>query len=176
MAIFAGSSARAATLTEIEKPSGVKVRAVFNHWEAIYNENMCYPNGWTYLVKDKSASESWESIITQQVKAIGEDNQQIEIKQLKGEADVKKASIELLSSMFGASDGGDLFPKLMRVFQKKEARTVFYGTTSHKFRSEGGSDIEYNGYFAAIVDLQTSELTIIGYGDGTTFEVRDCDG
>src|SRR5688572_23183833 len=99
--------AQSAQLKEIEKPTGVKVKAAFNYWENVYNENMCYPNAWAYKVVSKTDSETWEQVIKTQVAKIGEDNKNVKLKQLSSSKEVTAASIELLKSMFGSSDGAE---------------------------------------------------------------------
>ena len=164
MVLFFGLSVQAGELEQIEKPSSVKVAAVFNSWEKIYTPNLCFPDAAAFKITTekinvKAMTLAAAKSLSKYVKSL------TEFSQLKSKTAVNNAAKDALDGL-GVFD--DKFSaQLFRVYEKVDARQVYVATTSDS------SSAKLEGSLIVIVDLENKELVVLTSGDA--FDPSRCE-
>lgn len=158
----------------IDQATSTKVTAVSRTWEKYFTPNMCYPDAITLKTKihDKIILNDF---ILKALKKVSTDVDVLrEVTLAKSELDISMLSDVIvvdigLSTVTGEEKENDQFYKqLIRVFEKSDARLVFYVKTE----SKGGSTV-LEGSAIAIIDLENDEITLLTAGDA--FQSSGCE-
>lgn len=156
--LLVGLNSHATELKQIQKPTSVKVAAVFKSWEKIYTPDLCYPDAVAFKIINKTSMPLQNRILAA-TKTVSKDVKSLTaFRRVESSKDIFKTTEAILSDM-GMMKDDHLSEQLLRVGQNP-IRQVYEVTTTN-----GEKKTELTGTILAIYDLENMELTLLTSGD-----------